>query len=100
MSCSMLKRAYQLTPKYVTGLLIFWLCCLAIIQKAIEEAGRRIDDVVRTRIMLTDMMRWQEAAKAHDEVFGDIRPACTFVEVGRLIKEDWLVEIEADCIVA
>jgi enamine deaminase RidA (YjgF/YER057c/UK114 family) len=72
--------------------------CLEIIQTAIETADGRIEDVIRTRIMMTDISRWEEAAKAHGEVFGEIRPACTFVEVSRFIKEDWLVELEADCV--
>ncbi len=50
--------------------------------------------------MMKDISQWQNAARAHGEMFGDIRPACTFVEVSRFIKEDWLVEIEADCVIA
>jgi enamine deaminase RidA (YjgF/YER057c/UK114 family) len=73
--------------------------CLGIVQRAIEAAGGRLEDVVRTRILLTDATRWQEAAKAHGELFGDIRPACTFVEVSRFIDPLWLVEVEADAIV-
>ena len=75
-------------------------CCLTIIHTAIRDAGGKLEDVIRTRIMLTDISRWEEAAKAHGEFFSDIRPACTFVEVSRFIKEDWLVEIEADCVVS
>jgi enamine deaminase RidA (YjgF/YER057c/UK114 family) len=74
--------------------------CLEIMKQAIEEAGGTISDVIRTRIMLTDIEQWQEAAKAHGEFFSDIRPACTFVEVSRFIKEEWLVEMEADCVVS
>lgn len=74
-------------------------CCLDIIRKAIEEAGGALKDVIRTRVMLTDISRWEEAAKAHGEFFADIRPACTFVEVSRFINEDWLVELEADCFI-
>ena len=74
--------------------------CLEIIQKAIEAAGGRLEEVIRTRIMLTDIDKWQDAAKAHGEFFGDIRPASTFVQVSRLIDADWLVEIEADAVVA
>ena len=59
-----------------------------------------MDSVLRTRVMLTDISRWQEAARAHGEVFSEIRPACTFVEVSRLIDPGWLVEIEADCVAA
>lgn len=70
--------------------------CLEIIKDAIEKAGGRLEDVIRTRIMLVDISRWQEAARAHGEFFGDIRPASTFVQVSRFIDADWLVEIEAD----
>lgn len=72
--------------------------CLEIIERAIEEAGGRLEDVIRTRVMLTDMSQWQEAARAHSEYFADIRPASTFVEVKGLINQEWLVEIEADCV--
>lgn len=73
--------------------------CIEIIKKAIEEAGGNLENVVRTRVMLTDISKWEEAAKAHGEAFRKIKPVCTFFEVKRFIKEDWLVEIEADCIV-
>ena len=66
--------------------------CLEITRKAIEEAGGELSGVYRTRVLLSDVTRWEEAARAHGEVFGDIRPACTMVEVSRLIDEDWLVE--------
>ena len=72
--------------------------CLEIIKHAIEEAGGQLDDVIRTRIMLTDISTWEKAAQAHGEFFADIRPASTLVEVSGLIKKEWLVEIEADCI--
>ena len=75
------------------------LRCLEIIRQAIEGAGGQATDVIRTRVYLQDAQRWQEAARAHGEVFGDIRPACTFVEISRLIDPEWLVEIEADAIV-
>jgi enamine deaminase RidA (YjgF/YER057c/UK114 family) len=74
--------------------------CIEIIKAAIEKAGGRLEDVTRTRTMLTDISRWQEAARAHGEFFGDVRPASTFVQVSRFIDADWLVEIEADCVVA
>ena len=48
--------------------------------------------------MLTDIARWRDAARAHGEVFGAIRPTCTFVQVVRFIDSEWLVEVEADCI--
>jgi len=76
------------------------LRCLDIIREAVEAAGARLEDVIRTRVFLTDADRWQDAASAHGKVFGDIRPACTFVEVSRLIDPEWLVEIEAECVVA
>ncbi len=74
-------------------------CCFGIMKAAIEEAGGRLEDVIRTRIMLKDVSRWEEAAKAHSEFFSVIKPACTFVEVKGFVKEDWLVEIEADCVI-
>jgi enamine deaminase RidA (YjgF/YER057c/UK114 family) len=72
--------------------------CLDIIRRAIEEAGCSLSQVVRTRVMLTNIDQWREAARAHGESFGEIRPACTFVQVSRFIDPDWLVEIEADCV--
>jgi predicted short-subunit dehydrogenase-like oxidoreductase (DUF2520 family)/enamine deaminase RidA (YjgF/YER057c/UK114 family) len=66
------------------------------IGEALEQAGARLDQVVRTRMFVTDMSRWEEIARAHGEVFGQIRPAATMVEVRRLIAPDMLVEIEAD----
>lgn len=73
--------------------------CLEIIERALSEAGASLDDVIRTRIMLTDIASWKEAARAHGETFADIRPACTFVEVSRFIDPDWLVEVEVDAVV-
>jgi len=75
------------------------LRCLDIIREAIEAAGGGLGDVIRTRVYLTDAERWQDAASAHGKIFGDIRPACTFVEISRLIDPEWLVEIEAECVV-
>jgi enamine deaminase RidA (YjgF/YER057c/UK114 family) len=72
--------------------------CLEIIAQAIRKAGLGLDDVIRTRVMLTDISRWEEAARAHGEIFGSVKPASTFVEVKGLINREWLVEIEADCI--
>ena len=73
--------------------------CINITQAAIEDAGGRAEDVIRTRIMLTDISRCEDAARAHGEYFGEIRPACTFVEVSALIQPEWLVEMEADALV-
>jgi enamine deaminase RidA (YjgF/YER057c/UK114 family) len=72
--------------------------CLEIIDKAVRDAGLTLQSVIRTRVMLTDISRWQEAARAHGEVFSGVRPASTFVEVKGLIDRGWLVEIEADCV--
>jgi enamine deaminase RidA (YjgF/YER057c/UK114 family) len=73
--------------------------CLATIVAAITEAGGSVDAIVRTRVMLTDIDAWRDAARAHGEIFWKIRPACTFVGVSRFIDPDWLVEIEADAYV-
>ena len=72
--------------------------CLEIIESAIKEAGGSLSNVIRTRVMLADISRWEEAGQAHGEFFGNVRPASTFVEVSAFIKADWLVEIEADCV--
>lgn len=72
--------------------------CLEIIAQAIAEARLTTADVIRTRVMLTDITTWPEAARAHGEMFGDVRPACTFVEVKGFIEPGWLVEVEADCV--
>jgi enamine deaminase RidA (YjgF/YER057c/UK114 family) len=72
--------------------------CLEIIAEAIRGAGLDLRNVIRTRVMLVDISRWEEAARAHGEMFSGIRPASTFVEVKGLIDRDWLVEIEADCV--
>lgn len=72
--------------------------CLEIIAQAILDAGFTLDTVVRTRVMLTDISRWEDAARAHGEMFSTIRPACTFVEVSGFINREWLVELEVDCV--
>jgi reactive intermediate/imine deaminase len=68
------------------------------VEAALEKAGARMTDVVRTRVFTTDISRWQEIGRAHGEFFRDIRPASTMVEIARLISPDMLVEIEADAI--
>lgn len=72
---------------------------LRTIEAALTEAGAALTDVIRTRMYLTDMSRWEEAAAAHGAVFGEIRPASTIVEVSSLVDAELLIEIEADAVV-
>jgi enamine deaminase RidA (YjgF/YER057c/UK114 family) len=69
---------------------------LAIIATALEDAGFTLAEVVRTRMFVTDMSRWTEVIAVHGEVFGEIRPAATMVEVSALIDPTLLIEIEAE----
>ena len=73
--------------------------CLEISLEAIVEAGGRLEHITRTRLLLTDVTRWQEAARAHGEFFRDHRPANTVVQVSRFIDPEWLVETEVDAYV-
>ncbi len=73
---------------------------LSTIGAALAAAGASLADVVRTRIYLTDVTTWPEAARAHAAVFGDVRPACTGLGVRALVAPEFLVEIEASAIVA
>jgi len=73
---------------------------LAIIRGAIEALGGQMTDVIRTRIFVTKIAEWQKVAAVHGDLFRDIRPAITIVEVARLIDDAALIEIEADAIVS
>lgn len=73
---------------------------LETIKAALAEAGASLDDVIRTRMYLRDMTQWEQAALAHGEVFGEIRPATTILEVSSLIDPTLLIEIEADAVLS
>ena len=72
---------------------------LAIIAAALEALGADIKHVIRTRLFVTDVSKWEEVARVHGEVFADIRPATSILQVAKLIDSDALIEIEADAIV-
>jgi len=73
--------------------------CLEIIEEALKEAGATLEHVVRTRIYVTDISQWIAVGKAHGEVFGNIKPATSMIEVSALIEPEMLVEVEATAIV-
>ena len=72
--------------------------CLELIGEALIRAGTSLEHVVRTRMFITDVARWPEVARAHGEVFADVRPAATAVIVAGLLDPAWLVEIEAEAV--
>jgi enamine deaminase RidA (YjgF/YER057c/UK114 family) len=72
---------------------------LEILQAALEQIGAKLENVLRTRMFVTDIRCWQEVARVHGRFFGDIRPATSMVEVSQLIDPQALMEIEADAVV-
>ena len=73
--------------------------CFEITRQALESAGARLEDVIRTRFLLTRIEDWKAVAEVHGELFRDIRPVNTIVQVTRFIDPDWLVETEVDAVV-
>jgi enamine deaminase RidA (YjgF/YER057c/UK114 family) len=73
--------------------------CIEIIEKALEEAGATLEDVVRTRVLLVDINDWDAVGRVHGQIFGAIRPATIVYQVSRFIDPDWLVEIEVDAVI-
>ena len=73
--------------------------CLEIITKVLAELGAGVEHVTRTRMFVTDIDRWEEFGRAHAEVFAEHPPATTMVEVSRLIRPEFLIEIEVDAVV-
>ena len=74
------------------------MVCFELISEALAKAGASMRDVVRTRMYLTSAVHWQEVARAHGTVFGEIRPAATAVIVAGLLDPSWVVEIEAEAV--
>ena len=72
---------------------------LMIIRAAIEALGGKMEQVIRTRMYVTDVSKWEEVARVHGEIFGEVRPATSILEVARLIDADAQIEIEADAVV-
>jgi len=72
---------------------------LAIIRAAVEALGGRMEHVIRTRMFVTDVKQWEQVARVHGEVFAEIRPATSIVEVAKLIDAEAQIEIEADAVV-
>jgi enamine deaminase RidA (YjgF/YER057c/UK114 family) len=72
---------------------------LEIIAAAIEALGGKIEHVIRTRIYVVDITQWEQVARVHGQLFGEVRPATAIVEVVKLVDDDALIEIEADAII-
>jgi len=73
---------------------------LAVVERALQRVGATLEDVVRTRMYVTDASRWQEIGRAHGEVFGAIRPVTAMIEVKGFLDPRMLVEVEADAFIA
>ena len=74
--------------------------CFEIAKDALEGLGASLEDVIRTRVILTDIAHWEAVGKVHGEYFGDIRPVNTMMQVTRFIDPEWLVEIEVDAVIS
>jgi enamine deaminase RidA (YjgF/YER057c/UK114 family) len=74
--------------------------CFEISRAALEKLGARLEDVIRTRVLLTRIEDWKAVAEVHGELFREIRPVNTIMQVSRFIDPDWLVETEVDAVVS
>jgi enamine deaminase RidA (YjgF/YER057c/UK114 family) len=73
--------------------------CFEIVRDALHRAGSSLDDVVRTRVLLTSIEDWEAVGKVHGEFFAGIRPANTIMQISRFIDPEWLVEVEVDAVI-